>query len=175
MDFHPGIDYGSVNGHDPIFAVDDGVVVTSRNDEDGYGLYLVIEHKGYCSLYAHLHVRKVDVGMRVKKGDPIALKGTTGSSTGIHLHFEIRDVLYSKFWAKYPNGEWVHSVDPEKFYLQKGAYEDIPEDEADTYAQKSWIKMFNLGILDGTGPKEPLTRQDFAVALDRIRIGGLYE
>jgi murein DD-endopeptidase MepM/ murein hydrolase activator NlpD len=78
----------------PVHATGDGVVRQAGRNV-GYGKYIEIEHSstGYTTLYAHLdeihpHVRR---GVRVKRGDEIALSGNTGRSTGPHLHYEVRD------------------------------------------------------------------------------------
>jgi murein DD-endopeptidase MepM/ murein hydrolase activator NlpD len=78
----------------PVHATGDGVVREAGRNA-GYGKYVEIEHTstGYTTLYAHLdqihpHVRR---GVRVKRGDEIALSGNTGRSTGPHLHYEVRD------------------------------------------------------------------------------------
>jgi len=175
MDFHPGVDYGNINGSkDSILAIADGIVRYKQNDSDGYGYYLVIDHGSFCSLYAHLKTRFVNVGDKVLEGDKIALKGTSGSSTGVHLHFEIRECIYRKFWQRYYNGEWKYAVDPEKFYLASQEYGVKPKDTPDDYAVESWRLMFELGLLDGTRPKSPVLRQELGEILSRIRIGGNY-
>jgi murein DD-endopeptidase MepM/ murein hydrolase activator NlpD len=100
LEFHPGIDYRAAL-NDNIYVVDDGKVVVAKNDVDGYGLYVVIEHSNYCSLYAHMKALEVNVGQSIKAGQVIGHVGMTGMTTGPHLHFEIRDCLYdSTFWLK---------------------------------------------------------------------------
>lgn len=88
MEFHRGLDFAHPQGT-PIRAIADGEVIIS-GWHDSWGNYVRIEHEnGYCSLYAHNVSNSVKVGDRVKQGDIIALVGTTGRSTGPHLHFEI--------------------------------------------------------------------------------------
>ena len=71
-------------------AVADGVVTSSKYDGDGYGYYVTVEHAdGMTSLYAHLSRTTVESG-RVQAGDVLGRSGNTGSSTGPHLHFEMR-------------------------------------------------------------------------------------
>ena len=88
--FHTGIDLVEpVNS--PILAADDGVVVRVDNDKYGYGNYVVIEHaNGYNTLYGHLNKAAVTVGQVVTQGTVIGIEGSTGNSTGPHLHFELR-------------------------------------------------------------------------------------
>lgn len=76
----------------PIYASDSGKVVRVKGGwSGGYGLHIVIDHgNGIKTLYAHLSKVYVNVGQYVEKGDTIAMMGTTGRSTGTHLHFEVR-------------------------------------------------------------------------------------
>ena len=75
-----------------IYASADGVVTTSQNGwNGGYGNYVKVTHpNGVVTLYAHLSSRDVQVGTSVTKGQYIGAMGTTGNSTGCHLHFEVR-------------------------------------------------------------------------------------
>jgi len=87
---HKAIDIGNVAGT-PIVASDSGYVVKTGWSEYGYGKYVVIDHgNGFQTLYAHLSVILVEPGQSVAKGQKIGLMGSTGWSTGPHLHFEIR-------------------------------------------------------------------------------------
>jgi len=87
---HQAIDIGAPTGT-PITAADSGCVVTAGWSEYGYGKYVVIDHSnGFQTLYAHLHTILVEVGQSVGKGERIGSIGSTGRSTGPHLHFEIR-------------------------------------------------------------------------------------
>lgn len=98
-DFHTGIDIsgGGIYGK-PIVAANDGRVAytnTSYVTGRGYGIYLIIDHGGGIStLYGHCSQLLVSTGQEVKKGDQVALIGSTGWSTGPHLHFEVREDSY---------------------------------------------------------------------------------
>ncbi len=91
---HTGIDIvgpksGDIKG-DNTYAADDGTVIISKYSSS-YGNYIIIDHGGKISTcYAHLSQRLVSVGAKVKRGQVIGYVGTTGSSTGYHLHFEVR-------------------------------------------------------------------------------------
>lgn len=86
---HKGIDIASPAGT-PIYAAQTGTVVTSRYSSS-YGYYVVIDHgNGYKTLYAHCSKLLVSVGESVAQGEVIAQVGTTGISTGNHLHFEVQ-------------------------------------------------------------------------------------
>ncbi|HGF8064914.1 TPA: phage tail spike protein [Enterococcus faecium] len=91
QEFHNGIDLINGNPNTPIFAALDGEVVQAgANYYDWYGNYVVIKHNnGKWTGYAHLSRIDVSVGQKVQKGAQIGLMGTTGPSTGEHLHFQI--------------------------------------------------------------------------------------
>ena len=87
---HTGIDIPA-SGGTPILAAKSGQVVTSAYHYS-YGNYVVIDHgNGNSTLYAHMSSRAVSEGQMVTQGQVIGYVGTTGSSTGNHLHFEVRD------------------------------------------------------------------------------------
>lgn len=87
---HDGIDIPARTGAH-IVSVDSGVIVYSGKELGGYGNITVIAHKnGIFSVYAHAEKNYTRKGQKVHKGQVIALVGSTGKSTGPHLHFEIR-------------------------------------------------------------------------------------
>ena len=99
---HNGVDIAGPIGT-PIYASDDGVVTLAKYTNVGYGVYLIVDHgNGYQTVYAHCSKLLVGYGEQVKKGQMIAKMGSTGNSTGSHLHFEIKsgNVRYDpyKFW-----------------------------------------------------------------------------
>ena len=86
---HYGIDLDGETG-DPIYASDNGVVVYAGWNDYGYGNMVVIDHGGgWQSLYGHLSQIGVECGANVYQGQVIGLMGSTGKSTGSHLHFEL--------------------------------------------------------------------------------------
>ncbi|MFR8117007.1 MAG: M23 family metallopeptidase [Clostridia bacterium] len=94
--YHGGVDFPVVTGT-PVGASADGVVVISKalKNADGsyrsYGEYVVIDHgSGIRTYYCHLSQRLVSEGQTVKQGQVIGKSGSTGNSTGPHLHFEVR-------------------------------------------------------------------------------------
>jgi len=88
--FHTGIDLVASFGS-PVYAADDGVVALVGSTSSGYGNYVVIAHaSGFNTLYGHLSTALVKVGQQVTQGTPVGLEGSTGNSTGPHLHFELR-------------------------------------------------------------------------------------
>jgi murein DD-endopeptidase MepM/ murein hydrolase activator NlpD len=87
--FHSGIDLAAPQGT-PVHAAAGGVVLVASNPA-GYGLYLIVEHGGdLATLYGHLLSTPVQSGDRVQAGQLIGLMGSSGLSTGPHLHFEVR-------------------------------------------------------------------------------------
>lgn len=87
-ELHTGIDI-AVSAGTPIHAVHDGKVVLA-GDAGDYGLCVVIEdERGYQSRYAHCQSLSVTAGQEIKKGEEIAIVGSTGNSTGPHLHLEV--------------------------------------------------------------------------------------
>ncbi len=101
--FHGGIDIPAPNGS-PIYAANSGVVIFAGY-KGSYGNAVIIDHGGgVATLYAHSSKLYVNTGQEVTRGETVALIGSTGRSTGNHLHFEVRE-----------NGE---RVDPKK-YLYK--------------------------------------------------------
>lgn len=170
--FHYGLDMPGRMGSN-IYAAQGGVVKYTGYDADGYGNYIIIEHQRYkfCTLYAHLSAFGVSVGNFVNPGDVIGKMGSTGRSTGSHLHFEIRNVPYSSFWSV--RGNLTYILDPQPYVENAGlmhggygggmsfsdtyeyTYEKITVDErskAETgnylYGRKYRIMVFRE---DGTG------------------------
>jgi murein DD-endopeptidase MepM/ murein hydrolase activator NlpD len=109
--FHEGIDFGAPYGT-PVLAADAGQVVVADR-MGGYGLAVVIENDQVSrrNLYAHLSNIAVQPGTRVEKGTVIGWVGSTGNSTGPHLHFEVQ-YLTSNGWA---------AIDPVAFAARASA------------------------------------------------------
>ncbi len=88
--FHSGIDIAAPKGT-PAMATARGRVAYTGRDRGGYGKYVTVNHgNGYETLYAHLSRIKTKRGKRVDRGEVIGRVGTTGRSTGPHLHYEVR-------------------------------------------------------------------------------------
>lgn len=88
--FHKGLDFAASAGT-PVYASAAGKVIYSGYNSGGYGKLVIIEHNnGYQTYYAHNSSLYVNVGQNVSQGERIAGVGSTGDSTGNHLHFEIR-------------------------------------------------------------------------------------
>ena len=85
---HTGVDIGAPNGT-PVVSAGSGTVIASRF-MSGYGNCIMIDHGGKVTVYAHLSSRAVSPGQSVSAGETIGYVGSTGMSTGAHLHFEVR-------------------------------------------------------------------------------------
>ena len=88
-EYHRGQDFATFKGN-PVYATGDGVVVMTQTKFNGYGNEIVIDHGfGYTTRYAHLSTIEVRTGMKVSRGERIGSVGSTGKSTGPHLHYEV--------------------------------------------------------------------------------------
>ena len=160
--WHYGSDFGAqVSGKDGdyVYAVDDGIIKVSKDNPGGYGEYIVIEHKGICSVYCHLQHRIVSVGTKVKQGEVIGIMGHTPYTRGLstHLHFEIRNTTYNNgFWDKTTvngrEGVPKYCLDPMPYLLK--------ELEGSEWAEEAWSWATDIKIVDGTRPKDPVTREE---------------
>lgn len=143
--FHSGIDFGAkkrgVSG-EQIYAVQDGVIAETGYKGNTLGNYIVVVHDGFCTLYAHLQRIDVTKNQPVNAGRRIGLMGSTGYSTGPHLHFEIRICNYANFWAT-KNKRPVYSVNP-RSYLFVTKSNEVIESQAsnnDIYSSFSDIEV----------------------------------
>lgn len=105
---HRGLDWGAPL-NTAVLAAADGRVRWIAIQPNGYGLYLTLEHeRGAVTLYAHLERVLVELAQTVSAGQPIALSGSSGNSSGPHLHFEYR-----------PDGR--RTADPTPYFLALAA------------------------------------------------------
>lgn len=87
--FHAGLDFSAPQGT-PVYASANGTISVAGNLGNGYGNHVVIRHGyGYETLYGHLYKIKARNGQKVKRGEIIGYVGSTGKSTGPHLHYEV--------------------------------------------------------------------------------------
>lgn len=176
--FHYGIDLGPVTQGrvgDPIICIANGIVKLTKNDPDGYGYYIIIEHihpttkRRYCSLYGHLNKILVYAGHDVKAGEKIAEMGNSGHSTAPHCHFEIRLLPYTLFFGS--SGK-ESCIDPALHLLKGVAIVEPKDNTPDPYAKDAVNKAVQLGYIKGdlSGDlrlHENITRQDLMVVLYR--------
>lgn len=113
--YDPGVDFYSENRN--IYACDDGYIYKAGFQDGGFGNFIKIIHEWGISIYAHLAaVSPKKINQKVTKGDVIGVMGSTGFSTGVHLHFGCQDVNKNFF-------------DPVQYFADdlKGQYFDLDE------------------------------------------------
>ncbi len=87
---HRGLDFAALRGTE-VFSTGDGKVLQTKISKSGYGKEIVIDHGfGYTTRYAHLNSILVHVGQKISRGSLIGTLGSSGKSTGPHLHYEVR-------------------------------------------------------------------------------------
>lgn len=135
---HGGVDLvNNKGGKVPIYASADGTVRLVKNTKTGYGKYVIITHKikgvTYETNYAHLDSYSVKVGQKVKQGEQIGIMGTTGTSTGVHLHFEIHRGTYNYGGGSYPNSrdpmQYINLNDTPDKLKNQGKNNKVEKDE----------------------------------------------
>jgi murein DD-endopeptidase MepM/ murein hydrolase activator NlpD len=105
---HAGVDVAAPAGT-PVRAVGAGRVIEAGTWAGGYGISVLVDHgDGYLTHYAHLRRRQVSVGDRVAVGQQLGEEGSTGNSTGPHLHFEVH------------KGTWRNTVEPTGWLRARG-------------------------------------------------------
>jgi len=119
---HRGIDFAAPRGT-PVFAAGDAVVAQAGRN-GSYGKYVRLRHtSSYDTAYAHLHrfAKGIQPGTRVKQGDVIGYVGSTGRSTGPHLHYEVlkQGRQMNPAELKLPSGEKLRGADLEAFVLER--------------------------------------------------------
>jgi len=122
MPGHNGTDFGGKAAGTPILAIADGVVIYSEMDP-GYGWYVRLEHTEgshrFSTMYCHLQEKGLAAGTSVKAGQTIGKLGSTGNSTGPHLHLEVRLLtILGAYQEKTPMPKG--RVDPETYLYLKG-------------------------------------------------------
>ena len=152
-EFHRGID---LVGDRSIQSATDGKVIRNQFIE-GFGYSVYIQHKDYYFIYAHLKERPMHlaVGQNISQGDYLGEMGMTGTATGVHLHFEIRQ-------GRFPN---FTSFDIKKI-LDNGGKK--VEDNTSEWAKEHREKLMELGVTDGTRPQDQVTREELWTMLGRL-------
>ena len=107
---HKGVDIGGVGYTTQVLASKAGTVIVSQYS-NSYGNYVVIDHGGgVATLYAHMSKMAVSKGQKVSQGDIIGYVGSTGYSTGPHLHFEIiKNGQYTNPISEFPNFKVIYA------------------------------------------------------------------
>lgn len=154
--FHHGIDAGAEKRNvvgDPLYATADGVVMRVRPMHYLMGNYVVMEHdKSWCDMCEHMNDFNVKVGQAIKAGDLIGHMGTTGRSTGAHLHYEIRNCPYSKFYDKGVLGGFAdmpkYAIDPKPYLDASKAPKSVKIDYSKLVADRCKLSKSVVQYLD---------------------------
>jgi murein DD-endopeptidase MepM/ murein hydrolase activator NlpD len=169
--YHTGIDYAARGQDKSVYAATAGTVIRARfaagskgADPNGWGNYVIVRASdGHDLIHAHLASVAVVQGMTVKAGERLGIQGSTGNSTGPHLHFEVR------------KGDWAQrqDVDPVK-YLQGLEQEQEPGIKIRLYCQCGDLLDTMDGVLvDGKayGPVRPMMeRYGHSVTWDGTKV-----
>lgn len=143
-DFHTGIDYGCPMGT-PILASAEGRVVYAAWDRTGYGNFVIVQHTACATCYAHLSDISVKVGQTVHQGELLGHSGTSGNSTGPHLHFEARKEALNYKTHYDPMALLLMSVDDAALKQQKPAERCLKA--ADAFKAGDLVKVQNdIGV-----------------------------
>lgn len=158
VSFHQGLDIGAIKSGvegDKLFAVANGKVVYTAfmaSKEYGYGYFVIIQHKGFLTLYAHMTGLIVSVNDIIKAGQVIGYMGSTGASTAAHLHFEVQPmkwISYADYISKNEQGVRKYAVDPYQYieeFRNKQEVEKIVE-EIKRYKNISEMPEFYQGFI----------------------------
>lgn len=142
---HNGIDFGCPMGT-PVLAAGAGTVEKAEFDDGGYGWYVQIKHSGgMTSVYGHLSQCRVGALASVVEGQLVGMSGSSGNSTGPHLHFEVRQAGLER------NGYWG-AVDPRPLIEWPGKPAPVPVPvppgvPAETYR----VRVTALNVRSGPG------------------------
>ncbi len=125
---HKGVDFAAPR-NTPVYAAGDGVIEYSRSN-GGYGKFIRIRHNSdYKTAYAHLarFAKNISEGKRVKQGDIIGYVGTTGRSTGPHLHYEIifRNKQVNPLKVRMPKELKLKNQDFNSFIIERNRLDNI--------------------------------------------------
>lgn len=160
--FHNGLDIGAltpgVEG-DELYAVDDGIIKSVRLNSSTAGNYIILECEKYTARYLHMQKITVSVGQKIKVGNIIGYMGSTGISTGPHLHLEIKTCKFDDkdYWKKDISGKYIKAVDPESLLLKEH------------WAEKHFINLNRKGITIYERRFDDLiTRGELFALLDRV-------
>ncbi|GIP56168.1 M23 family metallopeptidase [Paenibacillus vini] len=166
--FHRGVDLVTSPSNGPIYAFVAGEVVHAKEGVKGsgfggYGIVVAIkDDKGYLHCYAHLSMAAVKVGQKVERGQMIGRQGSTGVSTGPHLHYEVRKKASPSYgYTATENGV----VEPTK-YLKDYYGGDVPKMKA-----ADANKIINQWLKPAYGAaKTPTEKKEIGRLADELRV-----
>ena len=125
---HKGVDFAAPR-NTPVFAAGDGIIEYAKRN-GGYGKFIRIRHNSdYKTAYAHLdrYAKNIRVGTKVKQGDIIGYVGSTGRSTGPHLHYEIifRNKQVNPLKVRMPKELKLDNEDYDSFIIERNRLDNI--------------------------------------------------
>lgn len=170
---HTGVDLAATMG-EYIYAAADGKILISKRQGDGKGLgeYIVIDHGGWMTVYGHMSIRFAQAGQYVKAGVHIGNVGSTGDSTGPHLHFAIciNFLAVVKGWKDpAPFLEEVRALNKEEVtQVVKDILAGVDTQPSD-WAKPSLIEAKAAGISEGTRPGGYATREQVITMIMKAR------
>jgi len=121
QDFHGGKDYGAIKPRvtgDPVYPIVNNSKVMYVGFDRWRGKNVILQHDSHCTRYNHLKEVLVSENDLITEETTLGLMGTSGNSTGAHLHFEVHACMYAKMFEKWPNGEYKHTIDPDILFLE---------------------------------------------------------
>lgn len=173
-DGHKGIDFIAKNK--AIYATCDGVVRVVNYDKGGWGRYVTIgDEEGNVHIFCHLENNsvKVKIGDKVNRSTVIGIMGTTGNSTGVHLHYQINRggiPINPCDYLGIPNK--IGNYDSKDFEIKENDDMTFKDDnKISKWAKDAVNNVTDLGLMSGVGnnefdPKGTVTREQLAVVLD---------
>lgn len=152
---HKGVDFGAGQGT-PILAAGDGVVLEARR-WSGYGNWLRIRHSGQWDTgYAHIsrYAKGIKPGVRVRQGQVVAYVGSTGLSTGPHLHYEVwlNGQRVNPIGAKVPQGTILAGGELSRFKAQRARIDTMLAEAGDVTGDPSAPKVALASLDKAKGP-----------------------
>lgn len=172
--WHGGVDLVSADRN--VRAVIGGTVLHSRMVDKStgdrtweWGNYVAVGgDDGFVAYYCHLDARKVSEGRRIEAGEILGIEGNTGRSTGVHLHFEVRD------WGNSQRDPCAYIGIPNKSGYVWEPERESWEDEVHDWSRDAVEWAVTRGILKGKGGDnfalgDPITREEMCVMLFRAR------
>lgn len=171
---HKGVDITSKNKS--IYATCDGTVRVVAYDKDGWGNYISIgDANGQRHIFCHLDSVFVKKGDKVSRKTVIGIMGTTGNSTGVHLHYQINNSKDTPIdpcvHLGVPNK--VGAYNSEDYHIGGKAMNYKDENKISSWAKESVEKVTKLGIMNGDtngnfNPKANITREEVAVIVANL-------
>ncbi len=167
-DGHKGIDFTAKDKN--IYSACAGTVRVVAFDANGWGRYISIgDEKGNRHLYCHLSQALVSEGKKVKAGDVIGVMGSTGNSTGVHLHYQVNNsagvAQDASVFLGIPNKVGKYDSRDYELFKDDGEISSWAKDAV--YQAKE--NGFMVGDADGNfRPKDPLTREEMAVIISKL-------